>query len=265
MRTMSIASGSSGNSIYMGTDNTHLLVDTGVSKKKIEEGLKKLELSGTDINGILLTHEHTDHIGGLGVFLRKYPVPVYGTKGTIEATLRYSKLGAVDPELFIPIEYDEVFTIGDIDIKPVKICHDAAQPSAFRFESGDKKSAVMTDLGCYNDYIVDAIKGLDTVYIEANHDIRMLELGPYSYDLKRRILSSYGHLSNEMSGKLLDSILHDGIKHIVLSHLSKENNLPELAFETVRSEVNMSESKYCMDDFHLMVAKRECPSEILCF
>lgn len=265
MRTMSIASGSSGNSIYMGTDNTHLLVDTGVSKKKIEEGLKKLDLSGNDINGILITHEHSDHIGGLGVFLRKYPIPVYATKGTIEATLNYCRLGQVDESLFRPIEYDNHFMIGDIDICPIKICHDAAEPSAFRFESGGKKSAVMTDLGCYNDYIVDAVSGLDTLYIEANHDIRMLELGPYSYELKRRILSNYGHLSNEMSGKLLDKVIHDNIKHIVLSHLSKENNMPEIAYETVRLEVNMSESCYCADDFHMLVASRDIPSDVLEF
>jgi len=265
MRTMSISSGSSGNSIYVGTDNSHIIVDTGVSKKKVEEGLSKLDLCGSDINGLLITHEHSDHIGGLGVFLRKYPVPVYATKGTIDAILRYKPLGKVDTDLFIPIEYDKNFTIGDIDVTPIRISHDAAEPSAFRFECSGKSSAVMTDLGYYDDYIVKSISDLDTLYIESNHDIRMLELGPYPYELKKRILGKRGHLSNEASGRLLNEVLHDNIKHIVLSHLSKENNMPELAFEAVRMEVNMSDSKYTMDDFHVMVANRDVPSEILEF
>lgn len=263
MRTMSIASGSSGNSIYVGTNNTHILVDTGISKKRVEEGLGLLDLSGNDINGILVTHEHADHIGGLGVFLRKYPVPVYATLGTIEAIFEYKSLGKVDKDLFVPIEYDNHFQIGDLDIRPVKISHDAKEPSAFTFSDGKSRSAVMTDLGVYDDYIVDAIRDMDTLYIESNHDIRMLELGPYAYSLKRRILGRYGHLSNEASGRLVNEVMHDNIKHIVLSHLSHENNLPELAYEAVRMEVNMSDSKYCMDDFHLMVAKRDVPSEIL--
>ena len=265
MRMKAIASGSSGNSIYVGTDNAHILVDAGVSKKKIEEGLKQLDLSGNDIDALVVTHEHTDHIGGIGVILRKYPINVYATKGTINEILKYKYLGQVDTSLFHVIDYDKSFDIKDISITPIKISHDAAEPCAYKFISGNKKSAVMTDLGCYDDYIVNYLKELDTLFIEANHDIRMLETGPYPYLLKKRILGKKGHLSNETCGRLLDNLLHDNMKHIVLSHLSHENNLPELAFEAVRTEVNLSTSKNNADNFHICVAKRNEASETLCF
>lgn len=263
MRMKAIASGSSGNSIFVGTDNTHILVDTGISKKRIEEGLSELELSGNDIDGILITHEHSDHIQGLGVFLRKYPVKVYATGGTLEAIRNTKSLGKMDYDLFNEISYDETFSISDIDITCIKTSHDAKQPCAYSFKADNKKSAIITDLGVYDEYIVNHLKDLNTVYIEANHDVRMLEMGPYPYPLKKRILGNYGHLSNEASGRLLDKILNDNMKHVVLSHLSQENNLPDLAYEAVRLEVNMSDSKYNADDFDISIAKRYEPSDTL--
>lgn len=263
MRMKAIASGSSGNSIYVGNDNTHILVDTGISKKKIENGLCDLEITGNDINGILVTHEHSDHIGGLGVFLRKYPVKVYGTKGTLDAIVKSTSLGKIDESLLCPVKYDESFKIGDINITPVKTSHDAAEPCAYTFNDNRTRTAIMTDLGCYDDYIVEHLTNLDVIYLEANHDVRMLETGPYPYPLKKRILGNYGHLSNENCGRLLNRVLHDNIKAVVLSHLSHENNLPELAYEAVRMEVNMSDSKYNADDFRIMIAKRHEPSDTI--
>lgn len=265
MRMKALASGSSGNSIYVGNDHTHLLVDTGVSKKRIETGLNELEISGNDIDGILITHEHSDHIGGLGVFLRKYPIKVYATQGTIDGILKSKSLGQFDTSLLNVIKYDERFKINDIEVSTIKTSHDANEPCAFRFYSDNKSGAIMTDLGCFDDYIVQSLKDLDALYIEANHDVRMLELGPYPYELKKRILGKKGHLSNETCGRLLDQLLNDNIKAVVLSHLSKENNMPELAYEAVRMEVNMSESQYMADDFHIMVAKRDEPSVTINF
>ena len=132
MRMCSIASGSSGNCIYVGSDNTHLLVDTGISKKRIEEGLKTLDLKGNDLNGILITHEHSDHIQGLGVFSRKYQIPIYATKGTLEGIKSYSGLGKMPEGLYHPIHTDEPFTLGDIDIHPFEISHDANEPAVRR-------------------------------------------------------------------------------------------------------------------------------------
>ena len=265
MRMKAIASGSSGNSIYVGTDNTHILIDTGISKKKIENGLCELELTGNDINALLVTHEHSDHIGGLGVFLRKYPVNVYATPGTIQGILQSKSIGCIDYSLLHEIHYDEQFQIGDIQVTSIKTSHDANEPCAYRFTDGQRSAAVITDLGCYDDYIINNLKNLDTVFLEANHDVRMLETGPYPYELKKRILGKKGHLSNELGGRLLGEILNDNMQHVVLSHLSKENNLPYLAYEAVRLEVNMSERGYNADDFDISVASRYDPSPTLVF
>lgn len=265
MRMCSIASGSSGNCIYVGSDNTHLLVDTGISKKRIEEGLKKLEIKGEDLDGILVTHEHSDHIQGLGVFSRKYEIPIYATQGTIDGILACSSLGKMPEGLFHPVAVDETFTIGDITVDPFEVSHDARQPSAYRMECGGKAAAVATDLGMYNEYIVKKLQGLDAVLLEANHDIHMLEVGGYPYPLKRRIMGDKGHLSNELSGMLLCDILHDDLKYIVLGHLSKENNYARLAYETVKLEVTLGENPYKGEDLDMQVAKRDSISDIFTF
>lgn len=259
----SIASGSSGNCIYAGSDTTHILIDTGISGKRAEAGLKQLELSMRDIDGIFITHEHSDHIQGLGVLSRKYEVPIYCTDKTRDAILADSSVGTIDPALFQTIRPDENVVLKDLNIHPIHISHDAADPVAYRIAHGRQKCAVMTDLGVYNDYIVENLKGVDAVLLEANHDIRMLQVGPYPYMLKKRILGDRGHLSNEASGQLLCRILHDNIQAIVLGHLSKMNNLPELAYETVRMEVAMSDVPYSGNEFPLYVAKRTEVSEVI--
>lgn len=265
MRMCSIASGSSGNCIYVGSDNTHLLVDTGISKKRIEEGLKELDVKGEELDGILVTHEHSDHIQGLGVFSRKYGVPIYATKGTLEGIQASASLGKMPEGLYHPIVIDEKFNIGDITVDPFQISHDARQPSGYRMECGGKAAAVATDLGMYDDYIVKKLTGLDAILLEANHDVHMLEVGGYPYPLKRRILGEKGHLSNELSGMLLCNILHDNLKHIVLGHLSKENNYERLAYETVKLEVTLGDNPYKGEELNMRVANRDSVSDILSF
>ena len=262
MRLCSIASGSSGNCIYVGSDNTHLLVDAGISKKRIEDGLDKLELKGEELSGILITHEHSDHIQGLGVFSRKYGIPIYASKGTIDGIRNYKSLGTVQDELFHEIKCNEMFMIGDIAVKPFSISHDAYEPTGFRMEHQDKAIAIATDLGKFDDYIVENLKGLNGIVLEANHDIHMLEVGPYPYPLKQRVLGERGHLSNELSGRLLCQILHDGLKCVMLGHLSKENNYAELAYETVKLEVTLSNTQYKGDDVPLFIADRDKMSKI---
>jgi len=263
MQLYSIASGSSGNCIYVGSDTTHLLVDTGISMKRTEEGLNEVDISLRDMDGILITHEHSDHICGLGVISRKYHIPIYATERTIAAIKSSSSLGNVDEELFQVIRADESFVIKDIKCNPMHTSHDAADPVAYRFKSGNKQIAIATDLGTYNDYTVECLKGMDAVLIESNHDVHMLQVGPYPYPLKRRILGDRGHLSNELSGQLLSSILHDNLQAVMLGHLSKENNLPELAYETVRLEINMADNPYKADDFDIQVARRSQPSKFI--
>ncbi len=263
MRMVSIASGSSGNCIYVGTDKTHILIDAGISNKRIEAGLHEAGLSGKELSGILITHEHSDHIKGLGILARKYEIPVYGTKKTLEAVASMKSLGDIPAECFREIRPDVDFTVGDLTVEPFHIDHDAADPVAYRV-SGEKKSvAVATDMGHYNEYVVDHLLGLDAILLEANHDVRMLETGPYPYYLKMRILGDYGHLSNENSGRLLSRVLHDGIRHIFLGHLSKENNYEDLALETVKLEINESDTPYRAGDFPISVAHRDRMSEII--
>lgn len=263
MRLCSIASGSSGNCIYTGSEQTHLLVDTGISKKRIEEGLHELEIKGDDLDGILITHEHSDHIQGLGVFSRKYEVPIYATRGTIEGIKSCKSLGTMPDGLFHEIEVNHAFSLGDIVVHPFAISHDANQPCGYRMDCGNKSVAVATDLGTYDPYIVENLKNLNAILLEANHDIHMLEVGPYPYPLKRRVMGDRGHLSNELSGRLLCDILHDNLKSVMLGHLSKENNYAELAYETVKLEVTFGDNPYKGEDIPLKVARRDRISDII--
>lgn len=262
MRLSTIASGSSGNCIYVGSDDTHVLIDAGISKKRIEIGLNSYDIELSNVSAILITHEHSDHISGLGVISRKYNIPIIGTPGTIEAIKSYTKLGYISEDLFVQINSDTDFFIGDLNIHPFSISHDANEPVAYRIENNGKSVAVATDMGKYDDYIINNLNKLDGIVIEANHDVNMLLAGIYPYYLKQRILGDRGHLSNESSGKLLDSILHDNIKYISLGHLSKENNYAQLAYETVKTEITLSNSKYKADDFQIVVANRDCCSPV---
>ncbi|MBE5931851.1 MAG: MBL fold metallo-hydrolase [Lachnospiraceae bacterium] len=263
MKMMSIASGSSGNCTFVGTENTSLLVDVGISKKKISEGLSNINLDFTDINGILITHEHIDHIRAIGVIARAYGIPIYSTKDTCHEICKCKSLGNFDNSLLNPIEPDSKFTIGDIDIVPHSIWHDAADPLCYTLFNNGKKISIATDIGNYDQYLINGLKDSDALLIESNHDLRMLQVGPYPYDLKRRVMSDRGHLSNEASGKLIKSILNDHIKAILLGHLSHENNYPELAYETVKLEI--SDNPYTSDvrDFNLQVASRDICSELV--
>lgn len=268
MRMCSIVSGSSGNCIYIGSDTTHILIDAGISGKRTEEGLNKLGLSMADVSAVLVSHEHADHIQGLGVLARKYHKNICCTKGTRDAILQDGKVGKIDEDLFSEVYADEKFTIGDLQITPIKISHDAAQPVAYKISHGTKRCAVVTDLGYYDDYIVESLRGVNVLLLEANHDVNMLQVGPYPYYLKQRILGQRGHLSNESCGQLMCKLAHKDLQAVVLGHLSKENNLPELAYETVRSEMVMTdgacEKLPCpMKDFPLYVAKRYDVSDII--
>lgn len=261
MRLCSIASGSSGNCIYVGSDTTHLLVDAGISGKRTELGLRELGLKMEDIDGIFITHEHSDHIAGLGVLARKYGTRLYATKGTIDAIRDTASIGSIPEELFQPIVADEKIVIKDLICNPMKISHDAAEPVAYRIQHGKQKIGIVTDLGTYNDYTIESLRGMDALLLEANHDIHMLQVGPYPYYLKQRILGDRGHLSNERAGQLLCSLIHDKLQAVMLGHLSKENNLPELAYEAVRVEVTMEQGKNL--EFPMYVASRNEVSRII--
>lgn len=263
MRLCSIASGSSGNCIYVGSDTTHILVDVGISGKRTREGLERLGVKTEELDGIFITHEHADHISGLGVMARKYGVPIYGTRGTLKAVRNTSQIGKIDDSLLQEIEADTKIIVKDLTLNPMRTSHDAAEPVAYRISHGKQKLGIITDLGCYNDYTVESLQGMNALLIEANHDVNMLQVGPYPYYLKKRILGDRGHLSNELSGQLLSRVLNDNMQTIILGHLSKENNLPELAYETVRVEIAMADNQYKASDFPIRVASRSQVSEVV--
>ena len=262
MRVMTIASGSSGNCVYVGDDETHILIDSGVSKKKISDGLNNLGLTISDLDGILITHEHTDHIQGLGVLQRCSVVPIYATYGTING-IKNTNLGKMPEDIYRCVEPGNVFGIKSLNILPVRTSHDALEPCAFRITDGRADFGLLTDLGTYDENIVDSFAGVDCLLLEANHDIRMLETGPYPYYLKQRILSDHGHLCNEIAGRLLCRLLNDNLSTVMLGHLSKENNYPDLALEAVKAEIMMSQKTYSVDDIRLSVAPRETNGQII--
>lgn len=263
MTLCSIASGSSGNAVYVGNDNTKLLVDAGISKKRIEEGLSELGISAKELDAILITHEHSDHILGLGVMSRQYNLPIYATGGTIKEILKSSSVKEINTDLFVEIKADNEFYINDIAIMPFSTYHDAAEPVAYRFYFQDKSVGILTDCGKYDEYILNSVKGVNALLLESNHDVNMLRAGKYPYKTKQRILSENGHLSNETCGRLLCEILDDNLDAVMLGHISKDNNFDELAFETVRSEVDLADIPYSSSDFRLLVAGKKQISEVI--
>lgn len=240
MKFGTIASGSSGNCLYAGHGDAHILIDAGISCKRIIEGLNSFKLEGKDIQGILVTHEHTDHVSGLGVLARKFHIPIYGTEKTLRQLLTMNNLGKIDKDLLFVVEPDKVYSIGGMEIEPFSISHDAADPVSYILHDNGKKVGMVTDLGYYDQRIVSKLKDSDLLYVEANHDIHMVQVGSYPYYLKRRILGDQGHLCNEKAAELVVELSNDRLKRVILGHLSKENNYPDLALRTVRNEVEAS-------------------------
>lgn len=262
----SIASGSSGNCIYVGSESHSVLIDAGISCKRITEGLRGIGRSPADLDAVLVTHEHSDHISGLGVMSRRYHIPIYSTPATARQIRRYAPLGKLDEDLFHDIEADLVFEIGDLSVRAFRISHDAADPVAYRIECGGKAAAVATDMGTYSRYTLDHLQNLDAVLVEANHDENMLQVGPYPYYLKCRIAGDKGHLSNTAAGDLLAQILNDHMKAAFLGHLSQTNNYAALAYATVISQITLNEHcPYKEGDIPVLVAKREEPMELMNF
>ena len=260
MELWSIASGSSGNCIYAGSESTQLLIDAGITAKRIEQALASREYDPGDLSAILITHEHSDHITGVSVLARRYHIPVYATEKTMDAVLAQRGMEKFDDSLVQIISPDHDFFVGDLLVHPFANYHDAADPVCYTLQDPSVKIAVATDMGHYDDYTVRALSGCDAMLIEANHDRHMLEVGPYPYPLKQRILSEVGHLSNDHCGKLLCELYHENLRYILLGHLSKENNLPELAYETVRYEMKSELGQSIRKDLRLGVAKRDIPS-----
>ncbi len=225
-------SGSSGNASYLEAGNTRLLIDAGLSAKALLSALSSLGVDPATLNGILITHEHSDHIRGVGALSRKLDLPVYANAGTWAAM--GGKVGEVAARNQRVFRTGEDFYVRDVGVVPFAIPHDAAEPVGFSLLHGGRKVAIATDLGHIQPGWLRAVSGADLLLIEANHDLRMLETGRYPQRLKSRIRGRNGHLSNADCGKALCELAATGVGACVLGHLSHENNLPELAYQTVR-------------------------------
>ena len=227
LRYSPLFSGSSGNAIYVGAGDTHILVDAGLSGARIEAELRKAGVEPRQLTAILCTHEHTDHCKGIGVLSRKYNLPVYATEGTWNGM--EDKIGGIAAKNVCVVEAGADFYMNDLAVIPFATPHDANQSCGYAFECGGARFTVATDVGCAKESWVRYVRGADAVLLESNYDPDMLLNGSYPYELKRRILSNRGHLCNEDSSKLAVELVNAGAKHLMLGHLSKENNFPELA------------------------------------
>ncbi|MCT8977528.1 MBL fold metallo-hydrolase [Clostridium sp. CX1] len=254
-------SGSSGNSIFVSSDGAKVLIDAGLPGKSIEKALVDIGQNPTNIDGIFVTHEHTDHTKGVGVLSRKYDIPVYANLSTWNAM---SKTVGKIKEHNIKIIDNSYVNIKDMDVISYKISHDAADPSGYSLISKNKKACVATDLGEFSNEVQKILEDADVILLESNHDVQMLKFGPYPYNLKRRILSNIGHLSNEDCGKAVVGITNNKFKKVILGHLSKTNNYPELAYQTVVNVLNDSNVKLDKD-LSLYMAKRDMPSNYIEF
>lgn len=261
MKLCSIASGSSGNCIYVGSGQTNVLVDVGISAKRIESGLNSIDIKPDTLQAILITHEHSDHVSSLGVMARKYQIPIYATKETVQSIMQIKSIGKLPEGIFHYIKPNEAFQINDIQVEPFSTSHDASNPVCYTMQSNGQKVGIATDLGKYDDYIISKLQGSKLLLIEANHDVNMLMVGKYPYYLKQRILGDRGHLSNESSADLISKLINTNLKYILLAHLSKENNYEELAYETVCSELANRGCNFSR--LNVSVANREQPSQMV--
>ena len=224
-------SGSSGNSAYVECGNTRLLIDAGLTGKAVVEALSQIQVLPETLNGILITHEHSDHVKAAGILSRKYRIPIYANEGTWEGM--HKLVGDVWPGQRRVFNTNEDFFIGDVDISPFAIPHDARDPVGYRVFAGGHSVATATDMGYLTKDVLKRISGSDVVLLESNHDPDMLLQNPrYSKTLKRRILGRQGHLSNEACAEGILQLYETGVRNVVLGHLSAENNTPELALST---------------------------------
>lgn len=274
MKACSLFSGSSGNSIFLSTEKDSarygsafpagikgkagFLVDAGMSGKQLELSMNSIGETLEDIGGLLVTHEHIDHIRGVGVIMRRYNIPLYINQKTWEK-INCRALGQIPQGLVNITDVRNEFSLGDFVIKGIKTPHDAADSFGYKITYADKKITVITDIGHTDDNILADASGSDAVFIESNYDEKMLWEGPYPYNLKKRIDGDRGHLSNPECSKAVLHLLKKGTTRFILSHLSKENNLPSKALRETTLKLE-SEGAIPEKDFLIQVAKRSCAS-----
>lgn len=255
----SLYSGSTGNCLLVSTEDTNILIDAGVSQKKIIEGLESINKDINKIDAILVTHEHSDHILSVGSLSKKYNIPVYSNKETFNAMPSQTQKIELDNKKEFII--DTTFKVGSLEIHPFSIPHDAANPCGFNIYKDNKKISIATDIGHMDERLLNELKDSKFMMLEANYDPEILRIGRYPYRLKQRISGPLGHLANASAGKTVSTILPTGLEKVMLGHLSKENNFPELAHKTVLEELDLK--GFSQKDVNINVASRSKPSEVI--
>lgn len=252
-------SGSSGNCTYAATGEGGILIDAGVSARRIERALREREIDPHSIRAVFVTHEHSDHISGLRVLCKRYGYPVYATAGTLAAM---EEMGALEPDARCAVLPREGIAAAGMLVTAFSTPHDSRESCGYILQTGDgRRIAVATDIGRMTGEIMHELCRCDLVQIESNHDVRMLQCGPYPYALKQRILGERGHLSNEACGEALPALARGGVTQFVLAHLSRENNTPQLAYLTAKTALaqqGFSENR----DFRLWVAAPESSEDV---
>lgn len=254
----SLYSGSTGNSSIVQSNKTKILVDVGESAKKIAEALASINVDPFSIDAILITHEHSDHVKGLAVFSKKYNVPVYANVETWNAMQKYRE--KLNEENIKTFTFNK-FKIGDIEVNPFPIPHDAANPCGFNLFHNNKKMSIATDIGHMSKEIITNLSDSSFLLLEANYEPEILKCSSYPYMLKERIKGPNGHLSNSDAGKTISYLVDHGLNKVMLGHLSKENNFPELAYKTVVEE--LIEHNYNENSLSLSIANRYETSPII--
>ena len=251
-----LASGSSGNALLVSCGHTHILVDAGISCRRITTALRELGLSPDALDAVLITHIHSDHISGLPTLLKRTAMPLWGSGRTCRE-LNWRMAGIEDRLQEIPV--CECTELGDCQITAFPIAHDAPGACGYRIDTADGSIGILTDTGYVTEEAAEILPGMDVAVLEANHDVETLRSGPYPYYLKKRILGAEGHLCNEDAARFAVTLAESGASHIILAHLSRENNTPAMARNAV--ERALSAAELCPE---LTVAPRECLSEACC-
>lgn len=256
----SLYSGSTGNCLLVQTNKTKILIDAGVSQKKINDALASFNVELSNIDAILVTHEHTDHVLNLGSISKKYNIPVYCNEKTLNAMpTQKAKIADENKKIFTS---NKSFKVNELEIFPFSIPHDAADPCGFNIHYDNKKISIATDIGHMDNELISNLKDSSFILLEANYDPDILKYSKYPFQLKQRILSQVGHLSNETAGKTISELCINGtLKKALLGHLSKENNFPELALKTVYDELEAK--NIYKENIPIDIANRDYPSKLI--
>jgi len=255
-----LASGSRGNAVYVGSNGAGVLVDVGLSARSVALRMEAAGIEPARVRAVVLTHEHRDHAAGVAAWCRRHRVPVWMTEGCLgglESMLGTRALAGVEVRVFAS---GEPFEAAGLGFLPVRMSHDAADPVGFRVTDGRARVGLATDLGLATQWVREALRGMDLLYVESNHDEERLWNGPYPWPLKQRVRSRHGHLSNRACSDLVADLLHPGLRCVVLGHLSQTNNEPRLAYAATRAVLGRAGAER---DVTLLVARQDRPGRVV--